>query len=212
MSQVLAVIKEKVDKIYILKDNSILIYEKDVHIIYVMNKNTFMKEKTLKLENKLDDLIILSNGNIAISIGESIFIYKIDNEDFRLIQEIKLDIKKNNLRSFYDYGKKFIPDFIKAKCIEYKSGKLLLILKRIPFDDSKYGLYNCKSIIDIFSLNNNNYYSFTKSIKFPIGVKGRMLYNNNNNYLIIHGIQGANPMTTSYSVYSFDLENQKEKN
>ena len=38
-----------------------------------------------------------------------------------------------------------------------------------------------------------------------------MLYNNNNNYLIIHGVKGANPMSTSFGVYSFDLEKQKEK-
>jgi hypothetical protein len=36
-----------------------------------------------------------------------------------------------------------------------------------------------------------------------------MLYNNN--YLLIHGIEGDNPMTTEYHVYSFDLENKKEK-
>ena len=60
MSQVQVVIKEKVDKIYILKDNRILIYKKDQHILYVMNsQNTFMKEIQLKLNNKLDDLIIL---------------------------------------------------------------------------------------------------------------------------------------------------------
>jgi hypothetical protein len=53
MSQVQAVIKEKVDKIYILKDNRILIYKKDQHILYVMNsQNTFMKEIQLKLNNK----------------------------------------------------------------------------------------------------------------------------------------------------------------
>jgi hypothetical protein len=69
MSQVQVVIKEKVDKIYILKDNRILIYKKDQHILYVMNsQNTFMKEIQLKLNNKLDDLIILSNGNIVISL------------------------------------------------------------------------------------------------------------------------------------------------
>lgn len=212
MSQVQAVIKEKVDKIYILKDNRILIYKKDQHTLCVMNnQNTFMKEIKLELNNKLDDLIILSNGNIVISIGESVYIYKIDKKDFKLIQKIKLEIKKRGLRSFYDYGEEFIPDFTKAKCCEYKNGKYLLILKRIPIDDSKYGLYNYSSIIDIFSLKKEDCYSFTKSIKFPLGVCGRMLYNNYNNYLIIHGVVGSNPMTTGYVVYLFDLENQKEK-
>ena len=176
-----------------------------------MNQITFMKEITLELKNKIDHLIILSSGNIAICIGEYVFIYKIDKNEFKLIQKIKLSIEKRKLRSYYHYGKKFIPDFIKAKCIEYKNGKFLLVLKRIPFDDSKYGLYNCSSIIDIFSLNEKESYSFIKSVKFTCEVKGRMLYNNNNNYLIIHGVKGANPMTTSYGVYSFDLEKQEEK-
>ena len=210
MSQVQAVIKEKVDKIYILKDNRLLIYKKELHILYVMNsQNTFIKEIKLELNNKLDDIIILSNGNIVLSIGESVYIYKINKNDFKLIQEIKLEIEKRELRSYYDYGEEFIPDFIKAKCCEYKNGKYLLILKRIPFDDSKYGLYNCNSIIDIFSLKKEDCYSFEKSIKFPYEIKGRILYKNN--YLIIHGVNGANPMSTRYSVYLFDLENKKVK-
>ena len=47
-------------------------------------------------------------------------------------------------------------------------------------------------------------------MSFPNGIEGRMLYDNNNN-LIIHGVQGANPMSTRYSVYLFNIENQKEK-
>ena len=211
MLQVIAVIKDTVDKIYILKDNRILIYKKKDQFLYVMNKNTFKKEATLKLINNLDDLIILSNGNIAISISTSIFIYKVDKTDFKLIQEIKLAIEKRNLRSFYNYGKENIPDFLKAKCTEYKKGKYLLILKRLPFDDSKYGLYNCFSKIDIFSLKKDENYSLEKTINFPIGVQGRMLCDNINNNLIIHGVQGANPMSTHYSVYVFNLENQKER-
>ena len=102
MSQVQAVIKEKVDKIYILKDNRLLIYKKELHILYVVNsQNTFIKEITLELNNKLDDIIILSNGNIVLSIGESVYIYKINKKDFKLIQEIKLEIEKRELRSFY---------------------------------------------------------------------------------------------------------------
>ena len=205
MLHVQAVIKEKVDKIYILKNGKILIYQKDKHILCVINQNTFMKEFSLDIKNKLDDLIILSTGNIAVSVGESVFIHKIDKKEF---QEIKLTIKKRNLRSFY-FRENFIPDFIKAKCGEYENAKYLLILKRIPFDDSKYGLYNCDSIIDIFYLNKDEQYSFKKSVTFPVEIKGRMLYNNN--YLLIHGIQGGNPMTTTYSVYSFDLENKKTK-
>ena len=211
MLQVIAVIKDTVDKIYILKDNRILIYKKNAQILYVMNKNTFKKEATLKLINKLDDLIILSNGNIAISINTSIFIYKIDKTDFKLIQEIKLAIEKRNLRSYYNYGKENIPDFLKAKCAEYKNGQYLLILKRIPFDDSKYGLYNCFSKIDIFSLKKDENYSLEKTINFSIEAQGRMLSDNMNNNLIIHGVQGTNPMSTRYSVYIFNLENQKER-
>ena len=211
MLQVIAVIKDTVDKIYILKDDRILIYKKNDKILYVMNKNTFKKEATLKLINKLDDLIILSNGNIAISINTSIFIYKIDKTDFKLIQEIKLAIEKRNLRSYYNYGKKNIPDFLKAKCAEYKNGQYLLILKRIPFDDSKYGLYNCFSKIDIFSLKNDENYSLEKTINFPIDVQGRMLCDNMNNNLIIHGVQGVNPMSTRYSVYIFKLRKSKRK-
>ena len=211
MLQVIAVIKDTVDKIYILKDNRILVYKKKGQILYVMNKNTFKKEATLKLINKLDDLIILSNGNIAISINTSIFIYKIDKTDFKLIQEIKLAIEKRNLRSYYNYGKKNIPDFLKAKCAEYKNGQYLLISKRIPFDDSKYGLYNCFSKIDIFSLKNDENYSLEKTINFSIEAQGRMLSDNMNNNLIIHGVQGVNPMSTRYSVYIFNLENQKKR-
>ena len=48
-------------------------------------------------------------------------------------------------------------------------------------------------------------------MSFPNGIQGRMLYDNINNNLIIHGVQGANPMSTRYSVYLFNIENQKEK-
>ena len=48
-------------------------------------------------------------------------------------------------------------------------------------------------------------------MSFPNDIQGRMLYDNINNNLIIHGIQGANPMSTRYSVYLFNIENQKEK-
>jgi hypothetical protein len=52
MSQVQAVIKEKVDKIYILKDNRLLIYKKKPYILYVVNsQNTFTKEIKLELNN-----------------------------------------------------------------------------------------------------------------------------------------------------------------
>ena len=65
--------------------------------------------------------------------------------------------------------------------------------------------------MDIFSLNKDEKYSFIKTVSFPNGIQGRMLYDNINNNLIIHGIQGANPMSTRYSVYLFNIENQKEK-
>ena len=48
-------------------------------------------------------------------------------------------------------------------------------------------------------------------MSFPNDIQGRMLYDNINNNLIIHGVQGANPMSTRYSVYLFNIENQKEK-
>ena len=211
MSEITAVFKEKADKIYILKDNRILIYQKNEHTLNIINQNTFKKEAELNLKNKLDDLIILSNDNIAISISTSVFIYKIENNNFKLIQEIKLEIEKRNLRSFYNYGKKDIPDFLKAKCSENKNGQYLLVLKRIPYDISKYGLYKCESKLDIFSLNKDEKYSFIKTVKFPYGIQGRMLYDNINNNLIIHGVQGTNPMSTRYSVYLFNIENQKEK-
>ena len=48
-------------------------------------------------------------------------------------------------------------------------------------------------------------------MSFPNEIQGRMLYDNINNNLIIHGVQGTNPMSTRYSVYLFNIENQKEK-
>ena len=48
-------------------------------------------------------------------------------------------------------------------------------------------------------------------MSFPNDIQGRMLYDNINNNLIIHGIQGANPMSTRYSVYLFNIENQNGK-
>ena len=49
-------------------------------------------------------------------------------------------------------------------------------------------------------------------MRFPNGIQGRMLYDNiNNNNLIIHGIQGYSRLTKCYSVYLFNIENQKEK-
>ena len=207
MIQIESVVKQKVDEIFILKDNRILIYNKDDNIIFVMNQDSFKNEIQYKIKNKINDLIILSNGNIAISIGESVHIYQINKNEFKLIQNIKLEIEKKNRMS--DYRDEYIPDFTEAKCGEYKNGKYLLILKRMPFDDSKYGLYNYNSIIDVFSLNEKNYYSFVKTIKFGHEIRGRMSYNNN--YLIIHGSQGANPMSSSYWVYLYDLENEVEK-
>ena len=65
--------------------------------------------------------------------------------------------------------------------------------------------------MDIFSLNKDEKYSFIKTVKFPYGIQGRMLFDNINNNLIIHGVQGANPMSACYSVYLFNIENQKEK-
>jgi hypothetical protein len=78
MLHVQTVIKEKVDKIYILKNGKILIYQKDKPTLCVMNQYTFKKEFSLDIKNKLDDLIILSTGNIALSVGESVFIHKIN--------------------------------------------------------------------------------------------------------------------------------------
>ena len=44
MSEITAVFKEKADKIYILKDNRILIYQKNEHTLNIINQNTFKKE------------------------------------------------------------------------------------------------------------------------------------------------------------------------
>ena len=207
MSQIQAVVKENINKIYILKDKRILIlYNNENSTIIIMNQNTFIKEIKYEINAKINDLIILSNGNFAISFNKLIQIFQINKNDFTLVQEIKIQIEKESINYFFSFME--LPEFTKAKCAEYKNGKYFLILKRIPFDESKYGLYNYSSIVDIYSLTKKDYYSYTKSVSLKFEIKGKILCNNN--YLIIHGIKGANPMTTLYYIYLYDIENEKE--
>ena len=159
MSQIQAVVKENINKIYILEDKRILIlYNNENSTIIIMNQNTFIKEIKYEINAKINDLIILSNGNFAISFNKLIQIFQINKNDFTLVQEIKIQIEKESINYFFSFME--LPEFTKVKCAEYKNGKYFLILKRIPFDESKYGLYNYSSIVDIYSL--------TKKIIIPI--------------------------------------------
>ena len=48
MIQIESIVKQKVDEIFILKDNRILIYNKDDNIIFVMNQDSFKKKYNMK--------------------------------------------------------------------------------------------------------------------------------------------------------------------
>ena len=212
--QVKVIIHQSIDKMLILKDQRILIlfYNNDNTIILVLNKKTYKKEIEFRILNtKINDLIILSNGNLVISYNKCVQIYKINKKDLKLIQEIKINIEESKQFEEFNYYNEFLFQkpkfgFSEAKCGEYKNGQYLVILKLITYDISKYGIYNYCSKFDIYSLTEKNNYSYIKSTG-SIYIEGHILYNNK--YIILHGVHGANPMSTRYEIYSYDIENEK---
>ena len=216
--QIKTIIKAKISKIFILKDKRfLLLCKRGFPSISVMNNRNFKKEIEFKINKQINDLILLSNGNLLISFDKKVYIYKINKNNFELIQEIEIQIKEGEEDEEEEYSfrgtvfcdERELPKFTKAKFVEYKNENTLLILKRIPINESKYGIYDYKSIIDIYSLTENKNYSYTKSLP-KIYCMGKILSNNNN--LIIHGRCGSNPMGMSYSISLYNLENEKEHN